>query len=466
VEEPAGDATVITEDDMKAISDLLAEAVGAGGPLAATAVDTADAGAVLEGNEAGKASGGPGPELTPQDVNSEEGKMPEPEEAAPTEPGLSSTVGSSELPSPTSEPASVDTEAVAARRGTSSSSGALPRRTVEAVLELVSPADLVSRALKDGEDIGEQWELYGSMHRQAAADAEFVTEALKLVQGAYEGELGKVEAEAEAFEAMSQALEEKLVEVVRECGEAMSRTDEQARRELAEGLERQKKDLALAATLALIEERKDRIKQVDLLREQVNALHLAFQQRSEERKDSHSVHKIALGMLILGDALRRGDPVAEAAGLLHAGVGGDPLVEVALESLPGRALEEGVATREELQQWFLRVRSEVSKAALVPEAGGPLAHALSTLASALRIEERGAAGVEVAGVEGALARAETLVNAGELVEAADMLERHFAGSEGGRAAALWVQSVRDRVVVEQAAAMVSAHATALNAGLV
>jgi mitofilin len=336
---------------------------------------------------------------------------------------------------------------------------------VEAVLELVSPADLVSRALKDGEDIGEQWELYGSMHRQAAADAEFVTEALKLVQGAYEGELGKVEAEAEAFEAMSQALEEKLVEVVRECGEAMSRTDE-TRRELAEGLERQKKDLALAATLALIEERKDRIKQVDLLREQVNALHLAFQQRSEERKDSHSVHKIALGMLILGDALRRGDPVAEAAGLLHAGVGGDPLVEVALESLPGRALEEGVATREELQQWFLRVRSEVSKAALVPEAGGPLAHALSTLASALRIEERGAAGVEVAGVEGALARAETLVNAGELVEAADMLERHFAGSEGGRAAALWVQSVRDRVVVEQAAAMVSAHATALNAGLV
>lgn len=186
VEEPAGDATVITEDDMKAISDLLAEAVGAGGPLAATAVDTADAGAVLEGNEAGKASGGPGPELTPQDVNSEEGKMPEPEEAAPTEPGLSSTVGSSELPSPTSEPASADTEAVAARRGTSSSSGALPRRTVEAVLELVSPADLVSRALKDGEDIGEQWELYGSMHRQAAADAEFVTEALKLVQGAYE----------------------------------------------------------------------------------------------------------------------------------------------------------------------------------------------------------------------------------------------------------------------------------------
>ena len=280
-----------------------------------------------------------------------------------------------------------------------------------------------------------------------------------------QGELGKVEAEAEAFEAMSQALEEKLEEVVRECREAMSRTDDRARRELAEGLERQKKDLALAATLALIEERKGRIKQLDLLREQVNALHLAFQQRSEERKDSHSVHKIALGMLTLGDALRRGDPVAEAAGLLHVGVGGDPLVEMALESLPGRALEEGVATREELQQWFARVRSEVSKASLVPEAGGPVAHALSTLASALRLEERGAAGVEVAGVEGALARAETLVHAGRLVEAADVLEGHFAGSEGGRAAALWVQSVRDRVVVEQAAAMVSAHATALNAGL-
>ena len=186
VEEPVGDATVITEDDMKAISDLLAEAVGAGAPLAASAVDTADAGAVLEGSEAGEASDGSGPALTSQDVNSEEGEMPEPEDAAPAEAGLPSTAGSSELPSPVIGPASAGTEAVAARRGSSSSAGALPRRAVEAVLELVSPADLVSRALKDGEDIGEQWELYGAMHRQAAADAEFVTEALKLVQGAYE----------------------------------------------------------------------------------------------------------------------------------------------------------------------------------------------------------------------------------------------------------------------------------------
>ena len=99
------------------------------------------------------------------------------------------------------------------------------------------------------------------------------------------------------------------------------------------------------------------------------------------------------------------------------------------------------------------------------EAGAGEAGAHVLPAGQLEPEERGAAGVEVAGVEGALARAETLVHAGRLVEAADVLEGHFAGSEGGRAAALWVQSVRDRVVVEQAAAMVSAHATALNAGL-
>ena len=281
-----------------------------------------------------------------------------------------------------------------------------------------------------------------------------------------QGELDKVCAEAEAFRSLSQALEEKLGDVVLECEEAMARTDAQARRELVHGLERQKKDLALAATLALIEERKDRIGQVDVLREQVNALHLAFQQRSEESRDSHAVHKIALGMLILGDSLRQGEPVSEAAEVLHAGVSGDPLVAVALESLPGRVLEEGVATREELQQWFQRVRREISHTALVPEAGGALTHSLSMLAATLRLRERGTPSVEVAGVEGALARAEALVHAGQLIQAADLLERHFSGSEGGRAAALWVQSARNRVIVEQAAAMISAHATALNAGLV
>ena len=189
-EAPAGDATVITEEDMKAISDLLAAAVGVGAPLAASAADTADAGAAVGGDRgAGEPSGDPAPVLAPRVVDPEGGEVPGPEEAAPAEAALSSGVGDSELPSTTSGRASAGADAVAARTGTRPPAGALPRRAVEAVLELASPADLVGRALKEGEtatEMGEQWELYGAMHRQAAADAEFVTEALNLVQGAYE----------------------------------------------------------------------------------------------------------------------------------------------------------------------------------------------------------------------------------------------------------------------------------------
>ena len=146
-EAPAGDATVITEEDMKAISDLLAAAVGVGAPLAASAADTADAGAAVGGDRgAGEPSGDPAPVLAPRVVDPEGGEVPGPEEAAPAEAALSSGIGDSELPSTTSGRASAGADAVAARTGTRPPAGALPRRAVEAVLELASPADLVRRS--------------------------------------------------------------------------------------------------------------------------------------------------------------------------------------------------------------------------------------------------------------------------------------------------------------------------------
>ena len=182
------DPTVITEDDMKSISDLLAEAVGVGAPLTADGVEFTDVNSPpIEAVEADGGAEGPGEigGLTEEVAEEVEDAAPRPNTSAVESP---SPVKKDQDPEPhpaTSEEVPFSTaEASLESRSTTS---ALPQRAVKAVLEAASPAALVGRALKEGEeDLGEQWELYGAMHRQAATDAEFVAEALKLVQNAYE----------------------------------------------------------------------------------------------------------------------------------------------------------------------------------------------------------------------------------------------------------------------------------------
>ena len=60
-----------------------------------------------------------------------------------------------------------------------------------------------------------------------------------------------------------------------------------------------------------------------------------------------------------------------------------------------------------------------------------------------------------------LARAQSLVQQGNLVEAADELEAGVKGSRAELAASDWAQSVRERVAVEQAARVLQAEAHVL-----
>ena len=261
------------------------------------------------------------------------------------------------------------------------------------------------------------------------------------------------------------ALEGELQASIRELDARLEEEADLARRDLAA----RKAEWALAAAKALAEERKRRLGELDRLREQVNTLALAFQKRSTEARSSHGVHKLAVGVFALEEAMANGRPVQAAVDLLQQGSAGDgaaaDLVRTVVGSLPPDVLADGVTSREELLRWFGDVRGAVAKVALVPGGGGGLvSHLLSAAASYVRLGgEEPASGSS--SVEGALAQVEGLVAAGELRAAADALEERFAGTQGGRAAAAWIKAARDRAVAEQAAKALVACAASVSASL-
>jgi len=64
------------------------------------------------------------------------------------------------------------------------------------------------------------------------------------------------------------------------------------------------------------------------------------------------------------------------------------------------------------------------------------------------------------GAEAAIARAEAHLNAGQLSEAADSLEKGLAGSAACAAAKGWIEAVRQRAIVDQALLVLEARAAA------
>ncbi|XP_011039559.1 PREDICTED: caldesmon-like isoform X4 [Populus euphratica] len=85
----------------------------------------------------------------------------------------------------------------------------------------------------------------------------------------------------------------------------------------------------------------------------INALCMAFYARSEESRQIHSVHKLALGALALEDALSKGLPIQQELDALNAYLEGfdkDSLLHLVLSTLPEETRHHGTDTLLELNQ--------------------------------------------------------------------------------------------------------------------
>ncbi|CAD5171384.1 unnamed protein product [Musa acuminata subsp. malaccensis] len=335
---------------------------------------------------------------------------------------------------------------------------------------------------KDGKIVLDLIEaIHAAEKKQAESDAFVFAEEKRVLKEKYEKQLKDAKARALMYAEEAAILEKELNREKAKAAAAIKSLQEKSENKLREELQRKDeetdtqlkkvKELSKAELAAAIAKEKssqiEKIAEADL---NINALCMAFYARSEEARQTHSVHKLALGTLALEDALSRGLPIrAEVDALLKSleGIDKDSLVELALSCLPEEILNNGTSTQMQLNQkatihillssQFESLKGTLRHFSLIPAGGGGiLAHMVAHVASSIKMKEQSGDGIEPV-----ISKVENLLVDGNFVEAADVLEGGVRGSEAEEVVIEWVRQARNRAVAEQALTLLQSYAMSI-----
>nr|XP_009401080.1 PREDICTED: MICOS complex subunit MIC60 isoform X1 [Musa acuminata subsp. malaccensis] len=325
---------------------------------------------------------------------------------------------------------------------------------------------------KDGKIVLDLIEaIHAAEKKQAESDAFVFAEEKRVLKEKYEKQLKDAKARALMYAEEAAILEKELNREKAKAAAAIKSLQEKSENKLREELQRKDeetdtqlkkvKELSKAELAAAIAKEKssqiEKIAEADL---NINALCMAFYARSEEARQTHSVHKLALGTLALEDALSRGLPIrAEVDALLKSleGIDKDSLVELALSCLPEEILNNGTSTQMQLNQKFESLKGTLRHFSLIPAGGGGiLAHMVAHVASSIKMKEQSGDGIEPV-----ISKVENLLVDGNFVEAADVLEGGVRGSEAEEVVIEWVRQARNRAVAEQALTLLQSYAMSI-----
>ncbi|KAI3441116.1 uncharacterized protein J3R85_002792 [Psidium guajava] len=310
--------------------------------------------------------------------------------------------------------------------------------------------------------------------RQAELDARHFAEEKKKMKEKYEKELKDAIARdlmhAEEAALLDKELKRERAKAVAALAALQQKLEEKHKLELdlkereAEMKLKQVEELAKAEMFSAIA--REKAAQIEKMAEanlHINALCMAFYARSEEARQSHSVHKLALGALALEDALSRGLPIKaeiEALQTYLEGIDKNSVLDLVLSSLPEETIFRGTDTVLQLNHQFDTLKGTLRHFSLIPPGGGGiLAHSLARVASWLKIKEGGHSGD---GIESIISRVESYLAEGKLAEAADALEEGLQGSQATEIVQVWVRQARNRAIAEQALTLLQSFATSVS----
>ncbi|KAL8229415.1 hypothetical protein R6Q57_014315 [Mikania cordata] len=316
--------------------------------------------------------------------------------------------------------------------------------------------------------------IHAAEKRQADLDAHIFSEEKKLMKEKYEKELKDARARELMYAERETILDKELHKEKLKAAAALKSLQEKLEEEFRMEIERKESetemelnklnDLAKAELLAaVIKEKATQIEKLEEANLNINALCMAFYARSEEARQSHSVHKLALGALALEDALSKGLPIQKEVDALKSymdGVDKDSLLGLVMASLPEDTLENGTNTILQLNHKFDCLKGTLRHFSLMPPGGGGiLAHSLAYIASILKVKEGDSSGD---GIESVINRVELLLADGKLLEAADSLEKGLKGSLAAEVVGDWVRQARNRAITEQALTLLQSYATTIS----
>ncbi|KAH9619501.1 hypothetical protein KSS87_015647 [Heliosperma pusillum] len=309
--------------------------------------------------------------------------------------------------------------------------------------------------------------IHAAEQRQAELDALVLAEERRALKDKYEKELRDARARELMYAEEAAMLEKEIKKERAKAAAALKSLQERAEERLKTALEEKERevecklkeveDFAKAELAASIAREKaaqiERMAEADL---NISALCMAFYARSEEARQTHSIHKLALGALALEDALSNGLPVQaelNALGVYIENVDKDSLLQLAVLSLPEDVRLHGTDS-------FNALKGSLRHFSLIPpDGGGILAHSLARVASFLKVKEADQSGD---GIESVMNKVEGLLAAGKLVEAADALEDGVKGSKATEVVSDWLRMVRNRAIAEQALVLLQSYATSMS----
>lgn len=317
--------------------------------------------------------------------------------------------------------------------------------------------------------------IHAAEKRQAELDAHIFAEEKRKMKEKYEKELKDARARelmyAEETAIMDKELNRERLKATAALKSLREELEDKLRIELeqkeneAESRLKNVQELSKAELAAAIaSEKASLIEKMAEANLHINALCMAFYARSEEARQSHSVHKLALGALALEDALSQGLPIEKEIHALHTYLEGDakdPLLDLVLSSIPKETQSKGTDTILQLKHKFDTLKGTLRHFSLIPPGGGGgiLTHSLARVASSLKVKEADQSGD---GIESIINRVESLLAEGKLAEAADTLENGVKGTQAAEVINDWLRQVRNRAITEQALTFVRAYATAIS----
>ncbi|XP_065874591.1 MICOS complex subunit MIC60, mitochondrial [Euphorbia lathyris] len=317
--------------------------------------------------------------------------------------------------------------------------------------------------------------IHAAEERQAELDARVFADERKALKGKYEKDLRDLRARelmrAEEAAILDKELKREKSKAAAAIGTLKEKMEEKLRTELeqkdneAEMNLKKFQELAKAELAAAIaSEKAAQIEKIAEANLHINALCMAFYARSEEARQIHSVHKLALGALALEDALSKGLPIYQELEVLSTyleGIDKDSLVHLVLSTLPEETRYHGTDTLLQLNQKFNSLKGSLRHYVLIPPGGGGsiLAHTMAQIASWLRFKEVEPSGD---GIESIISRVETFLAEGKLAEAANALQEGVRGSKAEEIAGDWVSRARNRAITEQALTVLQAYAACMS----
>ncbi|XP_047326931.1 MICOS complex subunit mic60-like isoform X3 [Impatiens glandulifera] len=312
--------------------------------------------------------------------------------------------------------------------------------------------------------------IHAAEKRQEELDTHIFAEQKRKMKDKYEKELKDTRARELMYAEEAAILDKELRKERLKTASALKSLEEELNDKLKMKLEQKEaeaesnlkrvQELAKAElAAALASEKSSQLEKMEEANLNINALCMAFYARSEEARQSHSLHKLALGALALEDALSKGLPILNEIEALHTylkDMNKEPLLDLVLSSLPSETQNCGTDTLLQLRHKFETLKGTLRHYSLIPPAGGGIiTHSLAHIASSLKVKEVGD------GIESVINKVERFLEEGKLPEAADALEN---GVEGIQVEDIkdWVKRARNRAITEQALTLLQAYAASIS----